>query len=115
MGARKASDWAAFAPFLQQWVDVTLDKTQRIDPSRPAYDVCLDEFERSMTSARLDEVFQQVQKELVPFLKELRERGVKPDASVLAGTFDVDKQAALCRQVALDIGFDLQKGEGPRC
>lgn len=31
-----------------------------VDPSRPAYDVALEEFEKGMTSARLDEVFMQV-------------------------------------------------------
>lgn len=31
-----------------------------IDPSRPAYDVALEEFEKGMTSARVDEIFTQV-------------------------------------------------------
>ena len=31
-----------------------------IDPSRPAYDVALEEFEKGMTSARIDEIFTQV-------------------------------------------------------
>lgn len=31
-----------------------------IDPARPAYDVALEEFEKGMTSARIDEIFMQV-------------------------------------------------------
>ena len=31
-----------------------------IDPTKPAYDVLLDDYEKGMTSARLDEVFGQV-------------------------------------------------------
>lgn len=31
-----------------------------IDPARPAYDVALEEFEKGMTSARIDEIFTQV-------------------------------------------------------
>ena len=54
--AREASDWSVFAPYLQQWVDVTLEKCRCIDSTRPAYDVCLDDFERGMTSARMDQV-----------------------------------------------------------
>ena len=31
-----------------------------IDPTRPAYDVCLDEFEKGMTTEQLDKIFAQV-------------------------------------------------------
>lgn len=31
-----------------------------IDPSRPAYDVLLEEFEPGMTSARIDAIFEEV-------------------------------------------------------
>lgn len=39
MSARKASDFSQFKDYLQQWVDVSLQKAAAIDPSRPAYDV----------------------------------------------------------------------------
>ena len=32
---------------------------------------------------------------LVPFIKELREKGTRPDASVLSGTFDSKAQVKL--------------------
>ena len=35
-----------------------------IDPSRPAYDVALEEFEKGMTSARIEEIFTQVSRAL---------------------------------------------------
>ena len=50
---------------------------------------------------------------LVPLLARLREQGKAPDASWLTdGTkkFDVEKQSALCREIALALGFDLEKG-----
>lgn len=60
MSARKASDYSQFAPFLQEWIDVNKQKAAAIDPSKPAYDVLLDDFEKGMTSARLDEIFAEV-------------------------------------------------------
>jgi Zn-dependent M32 family carboxypeptidase len=39
VSARKASDFSRFKDYLQQWVDVSLQKAAAIDPSRPAYDV----------------------------------------------------------------------------
>jgi Zn-dependent M32 family carboxypeptidase len=39
VSARKASDFSQFKDYLQQWVDVSLQKAAAIDPSKPAYDV----------------------------------------------------------------------------
>ena len=36
--ARKASDFAKFAPFLQTWVDLSREKAKYIDPKLPAYE-----------------------------------------------------------------------------
>lgn len=61
MEARKESDYSKFAPFLQQWVDVSHQKAAAIDPNAPVYDVLLDDYEKDMTSERLDKIFTQVQ------------------------------------------------------
>ena len=58
--ARTASDWSLFAPCLEEWVDLIREQCKAIDPSRPAYDVCLDEFEKGMTTQQLDKIFAQV-------------------------------------------------------
>jgi hypothetical protein len=48
---------------------------------------------------------------LVPLIAELKARGTPPDAAWLHGReYDVDAQAALCKAVAVDIGFDLERG-----
>ena len=58
--ARTASDWSLFAPCLEEWVDLIREQCAAIDPTRPAYDVCLDEFEKGMTTQQLDKIFAQV-------------------------------------------------------
>ena len=58
--ARTASDWSLFAPCLEEWVDLIQEQCKAIDPTRPAYDVCLDEFEKGMTTQQLDKIFAQV-------------------------------------------------------
>lgn len=60
MAARQASDFSKFAPVLQEWVELTKERSKCIDPSRPAYDVALQDYEKGMSVARLDEVFSQV-------------------------------------------------------
>ena len=108
--ARAASDYKAFAPVLSEWLALTREKCAAIDASRPAYDVALDTYERGMTSARLDEIFSAVRDGLVPLLAAVKSRGTPPDAAWLSGAFDVDAQAALCREIAVQMGFDLECG-----
>ena len=80
---------------------------------RPAYDILLGEYERGMTSARIDQVFAEVRQGLVPLIALLRAKGTAPDNSWLTREgmhYDLQTQAALCRQIALDMGFDITRG-----
>lgn len=58
--ARDEADFSQFAPVLQEWVDLLKKYARAIDSSRPIYDVLLDDFEKGMTSSRLDEIFTEV-------------------------------------------------------
>ena len=58
--ARDEADFIQFAPVLQEWVDLLKKYAGAIDSSRPIYDVLLDDFEKGMTSSRLDEIFTEV-------------------------------------------------------
>jgi len=60
VAARQASDFAKFVPVLQEWVDLTRERSKCIDPANPAYDVALQDYEKGMTTARLDQVFSEV-------------------------------------------------------
>eukprot|EP00457_Paulinella_chromatophora_P002272 gb/GEZN01002276.1/.p1 GENE.gb/GEZN01002276.1/~~gb/GEZN01002276.1/.p1 ORF type:complete len:751 (-),score=111.68 gb/GEZN01002276.1/:302-2518(-) len=108
--ARRDSDFPKFAPILNKWIALTKEKNTAIAPTKDLYDTAIDTFERGMTAKRLDEIFTEVREGLVPLLKDLDKRGKAPDNSWLSGTFDVNKQAALCNEIALDLGFDLERG-----
>ncbi|KAG2426831.1 hypothetical protein HXX76_012882 [Chlamydomonas incerta] len=108
--AKQASDFSIFAPFLKEWVEVNREKARLIDPAAPPYDVLLDDYEKGLTSARLDEVFAQVREGLVPLIAAIKSRGAKLDDSWTHGEFDLEAQAALCKKIALDLGFDTEHG-----
>ena len=52
----------------------------------------------------------QVRQGLVPLIQDIKQKGTKPDSSVLAGSFDTKAQAALCNAIAVDLGFSLEQG-----
>merc|ERR1712048_1092557 len=108
--ARQEKDWGSFAPALKEWVALRREMAALIDPSKPAYDVLADEYDAGLTAERVTEVFSRVKEGLVPLLKDIREKGTQPDDSWLKGDFDTGKQAELCKDVAVALGFDLNKG-----
>lgn len=109
--ARRTSDFKKFSPILKEWVALLRKKAELIDPTKPAYDVLLDQFEKGMTQARLDEIFTEVRSGLVPFIQTVKAKGTPPDDSIFKGKFfDVELQAKLSREIALDIGFNISQG-----
>lgn len=109
--AREAKSFEPFSRALGKWVRLRRERASLIDPGQNAYDVLLDEFQPGLTSARLDEIFGRVKAGLVPLLARVRAHGTAPDDAWLnGGPFDREAQAALCRQLSLDLGFDLDSG-----
>lgn len=111
--ARKNSNWADFAPVLKEWIELRKKRAALIDVSNPnPYDVLLDDYEKGMTSARLDEIFNAAKAEIVPLLASLRPKLDSPTSNdwLTEQEFDVDKQAELCEKIALALGFDLNSG-----
>lgn len=60
VAARDASDFKKFAPVLSEWINLNKERCKCIDKGRPTYDVALQDFEKGMTTARLDAVFSEV-------------------------------------------------------
>ena len=112
--ARESGEYGAFAPVLEEWVGLTKARCELIAPGADAYDVALDDYERGMTSARLREIFTVVREGVVPLIEKVYAKdgpkALRGRANPLSGTFDVDKQAELARDVAVALGFDLTKG-----
>lgn len=108
--AREQNDFQQFAPVLNEWIEIRKERAAMVDASKPAYDVLADDYSAGLTAARITEIFDEVKKGLIPFLEEIREKGTEPDNSWLQGEFDIDAQAELCKEIAVAIGFDLDKG-----
>lgn len=113
--ARKDDDFLSFAPSLAHMLKLSRDKASKMRPKCDTYDTMIDTFERGMTAARLEEIFDSVAEPLKDVLtrtlkaKDECTRKVHP---ALSGGDDwtINKQELLCRDIASAIGFDMEKG-----
>jgi len=120
--SREASDFGAFGSSLATMFALKAEVAAATRPELSGvepYDGALDQFERGMTSARLDSIFAETKAGLAPLLAKVLEkkRAGFDDAVHPALAFDhpgwkdsTDAQAALSAAVAKDMGFDFGKG-----
>ena len=109
VSAREASDWAAFAPKLEELVALNVEIAAAVDPEKSAYDSALDNFEKGFTSARIDEIFSELKAGILPLIAEIK-TGTRPDDSWLQGNWEVKQQSLVCNEVVKALGFDAKMG-----
>jgi carboxypeptidase Taq len=108
--AREASAFADFAPHLEKMVGYARRFAEFYGYEDHPYDALLEGFEPGMTCVELREIIEPLRDRLVPLLARLMEAGTKPDATVFAGGFDVEKQRGLARRALEAIGYDFAGG-----
>ena len=69
--AKQADDWASFEPYVERIVETLHRRAAQLDPTRNAYDVLLDQYERGMDTAAYDAFFAQVKESVVPLVREI--------------------------------------------
>ncbi len=110
MDARKKSDFASFAPWLEKIFKLKRQEAEAIGYEKDPYDALIDAFEPSMTVAQLNPMFEQLRADLVPIVSAIAKADRRPDESLLSRRVPVDRQREFSFQVAQDMGFDTRNG-----
>jgi carboxypeptidase Taq len=108
--ARKDNKFSDFAPTLERFIELKKEWAACVFPDLSAYDANIDNFERGTTMAEIAPIFERLKAELIPLIKSVREAKYQPDTSFLEGTFPVDRQEALGKQISRDMGFAFDQG-----
>ena len=108
--AREENKYSDFAPVLERLIELQKQWAHYIEPDQPPYDVLMDIYERDLTVARVDPIFECLKAELVPLIRAIQESDYQPDTSFLQGEFSIAKQEALGRTISEALGFDFDKG-----
>jgi carboxypeptidase Taq len=107
--ARRESNFAAFAPWLEKILGLVREKAECWGYSTCAYDALLEGYEPGARVADLAPVFADLQKQLTPLLPRL-EKITAVDPARLEGNYPIAHQQHLNRQVATAMGFDFEAG-----
>jgi carboxypeptidase Taq len=106
--ARKNSDFAAFAPYLERNLELAKRYVECFDEFECAYDALLDDYDPGMTTAATKRLFDELKGELVPMIATLTAHQENVDDSCLHGDFPVSDQRLLVDDVVKLMGFDRQ-------
>lgn len=107
--ARQNNDFSAYAPFLQEQIDLTREEANYVGEGDAVYDYCIDKHDPEMKASMIEELFSTLKKDLIPLVDEIIDSPLKPDFSILKG-FPKDRQEAFLKTVVHDIGFDFEHG-----
>jgi carboxypeptidase Taq len=110
--AREAKDFASFVPALTTCFDIAKEEAaaKRATYAIGIYDQMLSDFEMGMTAPRIDEVFAEIEGALVPLLERVRKSGTPPTMDPLKGSYPIEVQKKLCREIVTSLGFDDTHG-----
>ncbi len=112
--ARKESDFATFAPWLERVMGLMRRKAQclGVGPGGELYDRLLDENEPGMTARELERIFPPLRQALTDLIAQVRLAGKKKPVSTRCLDVKLDAQAqhAFGLFVLGQMGFDLQAG-----
>jgi len=108
--ARKSSDFAAFAPWLERVFRLKRQQAECLGYRQHPYDALLDEFEPGDTAADLAAVFESLRGRLVDLVGRIADSPLKGQGALLSRHFPRAAQESLARQAAVAMGFDFEAG-----
>ncbi len=108
--ARAENDFAAFAPALQNVLDLTLKVAEHLGYNENPYDALVDMYDRGMTTDQITAIFDGHRGELVELIAAVSEVADRVDDSPVHQHFDQDRQRTFALWVVEQFGFDFQRG-----
>jgi carboxypeptidase Taq len=107
--ARAASDFASFAPVLEETVALNREMAECIGYEEHPYDALMYRFEPGETVKSLQPLFAALREGLLPLVKAIGEKE-PPRVDFLERPFPVDAQLAFALKMARKLGYDTERG-----
>lgn len=107
--ARARSDFAAYAPFLRQHLDLARREAACLGWGDRPYDYAIDQHDPGMDAVRIGALFAELKEGLLPLVRQIAASPVRANPSLLRG-FPLADQQVFLREVTAGLGFNYQRG-----
>ncbi len=107
--AKQNNDFASYAPSLKKLVDLKRKECELLGYSGHPYNALLNEYEKGSTTAEVEELFNDVKAQLVPFVKLIATKTNVND-DFFYQHFDKDKQWNFGIDLLKQMGYDFDAG-----
>jgi carboxypeptidase Taq len=111
--AKGKSDFSIFQPHLEKVVELNQRYVTFFPPADHPYDVLLDQFERGMKTAEVQEIFDALRPQQVELLQAIAEKP-QVDDSFLHVEYDEQKMWDFSEVIATKFGYDWERGRQDR-
>jgi len=108
--AKAADDFSAFAPHLEELVELKRRYAERIDPDRDPYEVLFEEYEPCLPLDHAEDVLTDLRDAVVPLVDDIRASETTLATDAFAGTFAADRQEELMREALDLLGYPWERG-----
>lgn len=107
--ARRANDFAGYAPVLERMIKIQRETAQAIGFSGHPYNALLSGYEPDMTLAQLQTIYGNLKSMLVPLIEKAK-AAPPPRTDFLSRSYPVEQQKAFGLAVAERMGYDMARG-----
>jgi carboxypeptidase Taq len=108
--AKANNDFASFAPYLQQMLDLVKRQADAIGYEDHPFDALVFEYEPSVNAKKLTALFEALKPGLLPLLKRIVANDKPLERDLWAHEYPVDAQKAFGLEMAVKFGYDLNRG-----
>lgn len=107
--AKEKNDFQMFRPYLEKIVEFQKEFIEYWGYEGNKYNALLDDYEVGMTVDKVDVLFDELKKNLVPLVKAIKESGYKPK-KFFDNNFEVEKQKEFCKYILKEMRYDFNAG-----
>jgi carboxypeptidase Taq len=108
VAARSANDFAGFAPVLERTMEMQREIAAAIGYEEHPYDSLVGTYEPGMTWTRLQNLYGDLQRALIPLLGAAKQAPKARD--ILDRAYPIEKQRAFSSMIATRMGYDFGRG-----
>jgi carboxypeptidase Taq len=108
--AKKNNDFASFAPYLKQMVEINRALADAIGYSDHPFDALVYEYEPTMTAAKLKALFAELRGQVLPLLRRIVAATESLPVNLWERTYPAEAQRAFGLEIAQKFGYDLTRG-----